>query len=112
MTSDLNKIYIYKGEKTINIELSLTPKELAILRNELLKMLEEFIILIESKNVEKSTKRFYIRYALVMHKTLRQLGGHESNILSNQNAFISFLSAKSGINASYIASELKDKKEK
>ena len=82
------------------------------MRNELLTQLEEFIILIESENVEISTKRLYIRYALVMHKTLRQLGGHESNILSNQNDFISFLSAKSGINASYIASELNEKEDK
>ena len=96
----------------MNIELRLTPKELAILRNELLTILEDFVILIESENVEKSTKRFYIRYALVIHKTLRQLGGHESNILLNQNDFISLLSTKSGIDASYIASELNKKEEK
>ena len=90
----------------MNIELSLTPKELSILRNELLTRLEEFVILIESDNVDKATKIFYVRYALVIHKTLRQFGGHESNILSTQNDFISFISARSGIDVNNIASEL------
>lgn len=95
----------------MNIELSLTPKELTYLCNELLTILEDFIILIESENVEESTKKIYIRYALVMHKTLRQLGGHESNILFNQNDFINFLSKKAKLNVNKIAKEFEKKEE-